>query len=315
MRGATIEPGERYRSAYDDLDRAEIARRFGRYAAYREEAESDVAFWLRLVGLALIASTFVLLLAYTAAQLSSAASAQRLLARALPEITDFDHTFTAHYADFQAAAGAPANATGVALPTWAVTARIPPNDVLGKSQAQVRGELLQSAANLVYTRGVTAITSGSGAHLRFAGATPLSAQWTFAESLHLLNPGFHNKAVQLQKAALIVTVMIAIVLFALSQGYNRVVMYGVALLVATLPVLAIAAFAWVIFALLYGSSGDPLVAATADLTRSMAWFVILSYVVYTATALALILAGLLLERLSDVLAARGDPASRRDFAG
>ena len=257
----------------------------------------------------------MLLVAYTAAQISSAASAQRLLERALPEITDFDHTFTAHYADFQAAAGAPANATGVALPTWAIGARIPPADVLGKSQTQVRGELLQAAATLVYAHGVTAITSGNGTPLHFANATPLSAQWTFAESLHFLNPGFHKNAVQLEKAALIVTVMIAIVLFALSQGYNRVVMYGVALLVATLPVLAVAALAWVIVTLLYGSSGDPLVAATGDLTRSMAWFAILSYVVYTGTALALILAGLLLERLSDVLAARSDPASRRDFAG
>src|SRR5581483_8735201 len=143
-------------------------------------------FWLRLIGLALIASTLLLLVAYTAAQLTSAASAQRLLVRALPEITDFDHTFTAHYADFRAAAGAPANGTGVALPTWAIAARIPPADVLSKSDAQVRTELLQAAATLVYTHGVSAITSGSGAQVHFAGATPLSAQWTFAETLHLL---------------------------------------------------------------------------------------------------------------------------------
>jgi hypothetical protein len=267
-----------------------------------------------LVGLALIAALFLLLGAYTTAQLSSQSTARRLLERALPEVTDFDHTYAAHYTDLRAAAGSPANAGGVALPGYAVDTRVPAADVLTLSQEKLRQELLQGAADIVYQHGAAAITSGNGAKLKLASATPLSAQWTFANTLRLLSPSTHKNAVQLEKIALVVSVMVAIVLFALSQGYNRTVMFGVALLVAALPLLALGALAWLAFALLYGASADPLVAGTSDLTKGLAWFVVLSYVVYAATALALIAAGLLMERLSDIVAARRDPAAHRNFA-
>lgn len=313
-REGPIESGERYQPAYDDLDRAEVARRYGRYAAYREEAASNVAFWLRLIGLALIAALFLLLGAYTAAQLSTRSSARRLLERALPEVTDFDHTFAEHYTDLRAAAGSPANAGGVALPGYAIDTRVPPADVLRRSQPQLRAEMLQAAADAVYLHGASAITSGNGARLKLAGATPLSAQWTFANTLRLLSPSAHKNAVQLEKIALVLSVVVAIILYALSQGYNRAVMFGVALLVAALPLLALSALAWLVFVLFYGASADPLVAGTSDLTKSIAWFVALSYVIYVLTALALVVAGLLLERLSDIVAARRDPATRRSFA-
>jgi len=80
-------------------------------------------------------------------------------------------------------------------------------------------------------------------------------------------------------------VALGILLLPLSRGYNQLVMYGAALLIASLPVLVLSGIAWLTVQLAYGTSLDPLVAGTSDLARDVCWFVVLSYLVYLALAL------------------------------
>jgi hypothetical protein len=310
-RSTTIEPADRDSLFTPDLDRAEIARRFGRHAAYRDESESDVAFWLRLLGLALIAALFVLLAGYTLAETTSRAAARRILGAAIVQVTDFDQTLAAHLADMQAATSSPSAASGIALPGYPIDARLKPQEIQGQQAGRVRALLLERSADVLYDRGISAFHTSNGKSVRFGSAAPLSAPWLFAQGLHVVNARFHARVLQVTKIAMIAAAMLGIVLFVLSRGYNRTVMYGVALLVAALPVLALALLLWLLLIVFLGASSDPLVAGTQQLLRDVVWFVVLSYALYSAVALALIGTGLLFERLGDSLAARADPATHR----
>jgi len=210
----------------------------------------------------------------------------------------------------QAATSSPSAASGIALPGYPIDARLKPQEIQGQPVSRVRALLLERSADILYDRGVSAFHASNGKSLRFNNAAPLSAPWLFAQGLRIINARFHAHALQVTKIAVIATVMLAIVLFALSQGYNRTVMYGVALLVAALPVLALVLLFWLLLALFLGASGDPLVAGTQQLLRGVVWFIVLSYALYSAVALALIGAGLLFERLGDTIATRADPATR-----
>src|SRR4051812_11185351 len=92
-------PRPSHRSVLDGMDRAEIARRYGRLAAYQEEAQEGGAFWLRLAALLLVLAALVMLGAFTLAQVTTRDSARRILIHAIPDITDFDHSFDAHYTE------------------------------------------------------------------------------------------------------------------------------------------------------------------------------------------------------------------------
>ncbi len=314
QRSRPIESPRAYQPDFDGLDRREIARRYGRAAAYREDAESNIAFWLRLFALLLVASLLTMLAAYTLARVTSRDSARRILGRAIPEITDFDGSLSAHYDELQSAAASPAGASGFTLTGYPIKAVLYPKDVLNRSPSEVRQTLLTRSADAVYDRGTGAFTA-NGRPVKLGSFMVLSAPWAFNTALNVLNPGFHAHALSVAKAALIAAVVLGILLLPLSRGYNQLVMYGAALLIASLPVLVLSGIGWLTVQLAYGTSLDPLVAGTSDLARDVCWFVVLSYLVYLALALAIVILGLLFERLGDAFATPADPAHERDYAG
>ncbi len=312
QRSGPIETPRRYQPEFDGLDRREIARRYGRAAAYREDAESSVAFWLRLLALLLVASLVVMLAAYTLSRVTSRDSARRILGRAIPEITDFDGTLSSHYDELQSAAASPGGANGFSLTGYPIKAVLYPKDVLNRSPSEVRQTLLTRSADAVYERGTGAFAA-NGRPVKLGSFGLLSAPWAFNTALDVLNPGFHSHAQSVAKAALIAVVVLGILLLPLSRGYNQLVMYGAALLIAALPVLVLAGIAWLVVQLIYGASLDPLVAGTSDLARDVCWFVVLSYLVYLGLALAIVILGLLFEWMSDAFATPADPARRSGY--
>ncbi|HEY7295500.1 MAG TPA: hypothetical protein VH916_10685, partial [Dehalococcoidia bacterium] len=292
QRSRPVQSPRAYRPDFDGLDRAEIARRYGRAAAYREDSEANTAFWLRLLALLLVLSLIVMLAAYTLSRVTSRDAARRILGRAIPEITDFDGTLSSHYDELQSAASSPAGANGFTLTGYPIKAALFPQDVLNRSPSEVRQALLTRSADVVYDRGTGAFTA-SGKPVQLGSFTLLSAPWAFNGALNLLNPSFHARATTVAKAALIAVVVLSLLLLPLSRGYNQLVLYGAALLIASLPLLVLSGIAWLAVQLAYGTSVDPLVAGTSDLARDVCWFVVLSYLVYAALALAIIILGLL----------------------
>lgn len=310
--GNEIERRSPYRTEYDGLERREIARRYGRAAAYQEDAETNTAFWLRLLAVLLALALIALLAGYTLAQATSRDSARRILGRAIPEITDFDHTLALHFDELQSAAGTPDAARGVTLPGYPIRAVLRPQEIVNRSPSEVRQTLLQRSADAVYDRGSSAF-SANGRPVKLGSFSLLSPPWAFNTALGVLNPDVHAEALKVAKVALIAAVVLSLILLPLSRGYNQLVMYGMALFIAALPALAVSAVGWLAVQLIFGTSLDPLVNGTADLTRDVAWFIVLSYLVYAGLALAIVILGLLAERLTDIVASPADPARRREY--
>jgi hypothetical protein len=301
-----------YRTAYDDLDRTEIARRYGRAAAYREDAEQTTAFWLRFLAVFFVGALFVALASYTLAQVTSRDSARRIFGRAIPEISDFDHTLSVHYEELRSSASGAGAANGVTLPTYPIRAVLAPAEVINRSPTEVRQTLLIRASDAVYDRGSNAFSTRGGP-VKMGNFGLLSAPWMFNQALDVMNPAFHARVQKVARVALVVAIVLGVILLPLSRDYNQIVMYGMALLIAAIPLLVLSAIAWLIVQRVFGTSLDPLVAGTSDLTRDAAWFVVLSYLVYAGIALALVTLGLLVERIGDVVARPRDPANSAQY--
>lgn len=298
--------------AFDDLDRTELARRYGRAAAYQEEASESATFWLKLCGLLLVLSLSVLLAAYTLSQVTSRDSARRILSRAIPEITDFDHAFAAHYDELQSAASSPSGAAGVKLVSYPVQVTLKPVDVINRSPAEVRQTLLQRTSDTVYESGINAF-SRDGRPVKLGSSGVFSGPWAFSKALSVLNPGTHRKLVSVTKIALAVAAVLGLIIVLLGREYNRIVVFAMALLFAAVPGLVVGGIVWLGVQVVFGTSSDPLIGGTSDIMRDVAWYVVLSYLIYIALSIGLVILGFLIERVSDMVATGRDPAHGREY--
>lgn len=290
-----------------------MARRFGRAAAYQEEAQESAAFWLRLTGLLLVLALLVLLAAYTLGQVTSRDAAERIIGRAIPGITDFDHAFASHYDELQtAAAASPTGVGGLSLPSYPVKVQLSPNEVINKAPAEVRLALLKHTADAVYDRGINAF-SPDGRPVKLGSAGVFSGPWAFKQALGVLNPHVHRQLTDIAKGALAMALVLALLVAVLGREYNRIVIYGMALLFASVPGLLAGVLVWLGVQIIFGTSSDPLIGGTSDITRDVAWFVVLSYLVFVGLSAALTILGLLTERVADYVAVSKDPARSQQY--
>ncbi|HEY8837762.1 MAG TPA: hypothetical protein VIO16_08825 [Dehalococcoidia bacterium] len=129
----------------------------------------------------------------------------------------------------------------------------------------------------------------------------------------MLNPHLHHTMINVAKAALAASVVLALAVAVLGREYNRLVIFGVALSFAAVPGLLVSGLIWLGVQVVFGSSSDPLIGGTSDIARDVAWYVVLSYVVFLALGVALTILGLLIERLGELVATSQDPARQRQY--
>ncbi len=254
----------------------------------------------------------VLLGGYTLSQVTSRESARRILGRAIPEITDFDHAFAAHYDELLSTAASPSAASGFKLSFYPVQVTLKPTDVINHSPAEVRQTLLQRTADTVYDKGINAF-SRDGKPVRLGSSGVFSGPWAFSKALSVLNPGTHKRVVSVTKIALGVAAFLGLIIVLLGREYNRIVVFSMALLFAAVPGLAVGGAVWLGVQLVFGTSSDPLIGGTSDIMRDVAWYVVLSYLIYVALSVGLVILGFMLERISDMIANSGDPARAREY--
>jgi hypothetical protein len=256
---------------------------------------------MRLGALLLVIALLALLGGFSLAQLSTRATADAILVRALPELTDLDHDLTAHFDELQSEAATPGAAAGITLPSYPVKVSLHPGEVLNRTRAQVRGAVLTHAADVLYDRGVGALAPTNNRPGALSHFSIFSAPRLLQMELNVLSPRFHHRMQQLTTLALGAVVLLALAQFFLSREYNRAVMYGVALLIAAVLPLALALFAWLGVQLVAGTSADPFVGGVSDIARDCAWYVSMTCAVYAGVAIGLIVLGLVIERVSDAL--------------
>lgn len=165
---------------------------------------------------------------------------------------------------------------------------------------------------MVYDHGIDAF-SPDGRPVKLGSSGVFSAPWAFRTALRLLSPSVHRRMLQVAKVAGVAAGVLTLLLLLLARDYNRTVLYGMALLIAAVPGLAISALGWLLVQVAFGTASDPLIGGTSDIARDVAWYLVVSYLVYLGVAVALVALGLVAERIADLAGRPADPASAPEY--
>ena len=282
---------------YERLERLEEVR-----SAYRPElrpkAQRSRSFLtgLSILAIALVLAGFLIALGLFTATRS--ATALRIIARAVPAMTEEDTLLVLHGADLQAQAKADLSKP-VFLPGFPVNVSIPARAVAGSTPQQIEVLLSDRAAGAIYRDGLRAFTATGNEAVSVTGPV-LSSTWTMHQALTLMNARTHARFGQIALVlGLLLVVLIA--LFCLRVGvYARIAGVGMAGVGASLVAGVITLFLWLMTQLNYNSARSPLGTGAWGMLADITWTMALVDAVALVCSLLLLIPGYVLARLDHV---------------
>jgi len=243
---------------------------------------------LSLIGLFLVIS---------ALQLTSSRPAQRVLARAVADLTEIDALLPTIQADLAEAAQASQEPT-LAVPHFPVPIELPREEALSISASELRSRLLGEAARAIYEEGMSvwALRLRSGQALGDPEAKQsidlLSPEGGVHRGLGFLSDDNHRAF----RVAAIVLGIISLVLAGLvlvaTKGWGRVVALGAAVLGAAVPSLVAAVGVRFIFRSAKEDQTDYLMVRLLDLGNDVTWLALRNYTILTLVGLGVVVVGL-----------------------
>ena len=256
-----------------------------------------------LFGILFALSLIAFFLAINAMQLTSPGTAQRILSRAVADLTEIDASLPTIQADLAETAQTSEEAT-VTVPHFPLAVELPRAEAATISAAELRSRLLSEAAHAIYKDGMSV----------WALADPeakqdidvLSPEGGVQRGLGFLSDDNH----QALRIAAIVLGLISVVLgglvFVSTQGMGRLVALGAGLLGAAVPSLVTAVAVRFAFFTASEDQDDYLLARLLDLGNDAAWLALRNYTILTLVGLWLVVLGLglvLLEMRQRAIAA------------
>jgi len=242
--------------------------------------------WLfgTLFALSLIAFFLVI----NAVQLTSPGTAQRILSRAVADLTEIDAMLPTIQADLAEEAQASQDAT-VTVPHFPMAVELTREEATTISTAELRSRLLSEAAEAIYKDGMSV----------WAEADPeakqnidlLSPEGGVQRGLGLLNDDNHGA---LRIAAIILGLMSAALgglVFVSTQGMGRLVALGAGLLGAAVPSLTAAVAVRFVFFTASEDQSDYLIARLLELGNDASWLALRNYTILTLLGLWLVVLG------------------------
>jgi hypothetical protein len=256
-----------------------------------------------LFGILFALSLIAFFLAINAMQLTSPGTAQRILSRAVADLTEIDAALPTIQADLAETAQTSQEAT-VTVPHFPLAVEVSREEAATISAAELRSRLLSEAAQAIYKDGMSV----------WALADPeakqdidfLSPEGGVQRGLGFLSDDNH----QALRIAAIVLGLISVVLgglvFVSTQGMGRLVALGAGLLGAAVPSLVTAVAVRFAFFTASEDQDDYLLARLLDLGNDAAWLALRNYTILTLVGLWLVVLGLglvLLEMRQRAIAA------------
>jgi hypothetical protein len=237
-----------------------------------------------LFALSLIAFFFVI----NAMQLTSSGTAQRILSRAVADLTEIDAALPTIQADLAEAAQTSQEAT-VTVPHFPLAVELPRAEAATISTAELRSRLLSEAARAIYKDGMSVWALAdpeAKQHIDF-----LSPEGGVQRGLGFLSDDNH----QALRIAAIVLGLISVVLgglvFVSTQGMGRLVALGAGVLGAAVPSLVTAVAVRFAFFTASEDQDDYLLARLLDLGNDAAWLALRNYTILTLLGLWLVVLG------------------------
>jgi hypothetical protein len=242
-----------------------------------------------LFGILFALSLIAFFLVINAMQLTSSGTAQRILSRAVADLTEIDAALPTIQADLAEAAQASQEAT-VTVPHFPLAVELPREEAATISTAELRSRLLGEAAHAIYKDGMSV----------WALADPeakqdidvLSPEGGVQRGLGFLSDDNHQ-------ALSVVAIVLGLMSFALgglvfvsAQGMGRLVALGAGLLGAAVPSLAAAVAVRFAFFTASEDQNDYLLAGLLDLGNDAAWLALRNYTILTLVGLWLVVLGL-----------------------
>ena len=242
--------------------------------------------WLfgTLFALSLIAFFLVI----NAMQLTSPGTAQRILSRAVADLTEIDASLPTIQADLAETAQASEEAT-VTVPHFPMAVEVSREEATTISTAELRSLLLSEAAEAIYKDGMSV----------WAEADPeakqnidlLSPEGGVQRGLGLLSDDNHHAL----RIAAIVLGLISFILgglvFVSTKGMGRVVALGAGLLGAAVPSLTAAVAVRFAFFTASEDQNDYLIARLLELGNDASWLALRNYTILTLVGLWLVVLG------------------------
>jgi len=221
--------------------------------------------------------------------------AQRIIARALPTITELDGLLALHAAELQARAKADPGRP-VVFPEFPINVGLPAALVAQAGPQRLAQLLTSRAATAVYERGAAAFAFPEERPTSQTGPL-LSSAWAMHQSLGLLNARSHARFAR--TTLLLGLLVLGLVgAFCLQVGgYGRLVGLGVSGIAAALLAGLVTLAAWLFVQLNYGSANSPLGAAAWGMIADSIWTLVLVDLVVGASCAALALTGYLFARV------------------
>ena len=218
------------------------------------------------VGLALVVALGLTLVSLQLFQLTSESVSSPALRRALNALVEGDAIIERNYGDLRARAEASQQDDVLELRDYPVAIPLTREEVLASDEDSLRALLLDRAVERMYDDGTSVLRDGgSDAGGRFTAAGVVD------DFVGFLRGGIHGILGVVTLVLAGVSVLLTIALVALCRGFGRPVAVGVALTLASLPLviggLALRAYA----SAAAGSNGEYLRGELMDIVATLAW--------------------------------------------
>jgi hypothetical protein len=241
-----------------------------------------------LFGILFALSLIALLLVINAMQLTSSGTAQRILSRAVADLTEIDAMLPTIQTDLAEAAQASQEAT-VTVPHFPLAVVLPREEAATISTADLRSRLLSEAAEAIYKDGMSVWALADPEAEQHIDV--LSPEGGVQRGLGFLSDDNHDAL----RIAAIVLGLISLILgglvFVSTQGMGRVVALGAGLLGAAVPSLVAAVAVRFAFRTASEDQEDYLMARLLDLGNDAAWLALRNYTILTLLGLWLVVLG------------------------
>jgi hypothetical protein len=249
-----------------------------------------------LLGLALIALLPILGLFVA----TTAGSAQRIIARAVPAFTELDGLVSLHGADMQSRAQADSRSP-VVMPEFPISVSLPASQVANASPQRLETLLAERSGAAIYQRGFAAFALSDTRPTNRTGPL-LSPQWAMHEALGLLNVRTHGLITKAIDVVGLVTLALLLIFFVQVRSYGRLVGLGVISLLAAILAGLLTLLVWLFMQLNYGGATSALGSAAWGMVADVAWTMLLVDLVAAICAIAVVAVGYVFARIdSDAL--------------
>ncbi|MGB2695866.1 MAG: hypothetical protein WBD55_11890 [Dehalococcoidia bacterium] len=247
--------------------------------------------WLRsMVGVLLVITLFLLLLALSFANVTAEGPAKRSLRASVAVLTEVDAYLDEHWASFQQEAASSPPQAELAPPDFPIEVTFTAQEVVEQNQGQFRALLLTRAAERLYDDGASAF-DGEG-----SDPSPISLEGMARNGLDFLRSQPHDVLMLAMFVAAAASGVLALALVVLSRGYGRLYALGITITISAMPFLLFAIAARFALRLAGDSLDDPAADGFLTLAQDLTWASIRNGIVFSSGGGALLVLGFVLTR-------------------